>query len=233
MTEEEKELASSFQEEETSRGILREEAHREVPREEEMTDEVPQETFRRVPDAKGAPGREVVRHFKRLGRELAMQFLYQCEIAGEEDIAENLANFWNQAELSGKFVEGRIFRKARAYAEKLISGVLEKKDRIDSLLEKFSRQWDISRMPVVDKNIMRVAIFELENCPDIPAVVSIDEAIEIAKEFGSERSGLFINGILNSVKGELPPGSKNPTPPRKAGKAGNPRRNADPHGDKH
>lgn len=164
-----------------------------------------------------APPREVVRHFKRLGRELAMQFLYQYEIAGSDDLAENLENFWKQAELSGKFVEGRIFRKGRAYAEKLIAGVLEKMDHINSQLEKFSRQWDITRMPVVDKNIMRVAIYELENCPDIPAVVSIDEAIEISKEFGSERSGLFINGILNSIKGELPPGSKNPPPPR-AGK---------------
>lgn len=168
---------------------------------------------------KEANTREPVRHFKRLGRELAMQFLYQCEIAGSEDFVENLDNFWCQAELSGKFVEGRVFRKGRAYAEKLIAGVLEKMEHINSLLEKYSRQWDISRMPVVDKNIMRVAIYELENCPDIPAVVSIDEAIEISKEFGSERSGLFINGILNSVKGELPPGTKNP-PPQKTAKTG-------------
>ena len=67
---------------------------------------------------KEANTREPVRHFKRLGRELAMQFLYQCEIAGSEDFVENLDNFWSQAELSGKFVEGRVFRKGRAYAEK-------------------------------------------------------------------------------------------------------------------
>lgn len=165
---------------------------------------------------KSHSGREVVRHFKRLGRELAMQFLYQYEIAGSDDLAENLENFWKQAELSGKFAEGRIFRKGRAYGEKLIGGVLEKMDHINSLLEKFSRQWDITRMPVVDKNIMRVAIYELENCPDIPSVVSIDEAIEISKEFGSERSAVFINGILNSVKAQLPPGCKNPPPHRPA-----------------
>ena len=179
-----------------------------------------------------APTREVVRHFKRLGRELAMQFLYQYEIAGSDDLTENLENFWKQAEYSGKFAEGRIFRKGRAYAEKLIAGVLEKMDHINSLLEKFSRQWDITRMPVVDKNIMRVAIYELENFPDIPAVVSIDEAIEISKEFGSERSGLFINGILNSVKGELPPGSKNPPPPRTGKGTARPRNNANSIGEK-
>ena len=65
-------------------------------------------------------------------------------------------------------------------------------------------------MPVVDRNIMRVAIFELEFCPDIPALVSIDEAIEISKDFSSEKSGIFINGILNGVKDSLPAGAKNP-----------------------
>lgn len=165
---------------------------------------------------KSSSSRPPVRHFKRLGRELAMQFLYQYEIAGSDDLAENLENFWTQAALSGKFAEGRIFRKGRSYAEKLIAGVLEKMDGINGKLEKFSKQWDITRMPLVDKNIMRVAIYELENCPDIPAVVSIDEAIEISKEFGSERSAVFINGILNSVKAQLPPGCKNPPPHRPA-----------------
>lgn len=195
-----------------------------VFQEEDFAEEEFREISEKFAGKKTSSTREVVRHFKRLGRELAMQFLYQYEIAGSDDLAENLENFWKQAELSGKFVEGRIFRKGRSYAEKLIAGVLEKMDHINATLEKFSRQWDITRMPVVDKNIMRVAIYELENCPDIPAVVSIDEAIEISKEFGSERSGLFINGILNSVKSELPPGSKNPPPPkpaRNSGKNGN------------
>ena len=153
-------------------------------------------------------------HFKRLGRELSMQFLFQCDLAGMDELAEKLNNFWLQAELSGEFPDGRVFRKARSYAEKIIAGVCEHETEIDSIICKVSDRWDISRMSAVDRNIIRVAIYELCYCPDIPVLVSINEAIEIAKEFSSEKSGMFINGILNSVKDTLPPDAKTP-----AGKA--------------
>ena len=149
-------------------------------------------------------------HFKRMGRELAMQYLFQCDLAGNDNLSESLENFWTQAEESGEFPSNRIFRKARNYAEKIIAGVYEHEQEIDRTIESFSKKWDIDRMPVVDRNIMRVAIFELEFCPDIPALVSIDEAIEISKDFSSEKSGIFINGILNGVKDSLPDGAKNP-----------------------
>ena len=150
-------------------------------------------------------------HFKRLGRELAMQFLFQCDLAGMSDLAESLENFWTQAEMSGEFPSDRIFRKARSYAEKIIAGVCEHESEIDKIIRSVSDKWDISRMPVVDRNIIRVAIFELYYCPDIPALVSIDEAIEIAKDYSSGKSGIFINGLLNTVKDQLPPHSKIPT----------------------
>ena len=121
-------------------------------------------------------------HFKRMGRELAMQYLFQCDLAGNDNLSESLENFWTQAEESGQFPSNRIFRKARNYAEKIIAGVYEHEQEI----------------------------FELEFCPDIPALVSIDEAIEISKDFSSEKSGIFINGILNGVKDSLPAGAKNP-----------------------
>ncbi len=143
-------------------------------------------------------------HFKRMGRELAMQYLFQCDLMGEDRSGPTMENFWEQAEESGEFPSNRIFRKARAYAEKLIGGVQEKEGEIDELLEKFSWKWDLGRMSAVDRNIMRVAIYELKYCPDIPPLVSIDEAIEIAKDFSSEKSGIFINGILNGVKDTLP-----------------------------
>ena len=149
-------------------------------------------------------------HFKRLGRELAMQFLFECDLAGMDNLAENLKNFWEQAERSGEFPSPRIFRKARAYAEKIISGVCEHEADIDSLISSISEKWDISRMSAVDRNIIRVAIFELFHCPDIPALVSINEAIEIAKDYSSVKSGGFINGLLNTVKSQLPPHSKIP-----------------------
>lgn len=147
---------------------------------------------------------KVVRHFKRLGRELAMQFLYECELAGKDELAEALANFFLQAEESGKFIEGRLFVKGQKYAQKLIAGVLLNEEEIDSLLQQFSEKWDMKRMPLVDKNIMRVAVYEMKYCPEIPLLVSIDEAIEISKEFGTEKSSFFINGILNGVKSVLP-----------------------------
>lgn len=149
-------------------------------------------------------------HFKRLGRELAMQFLFQCDLAGMSDLAESLENFWAQAEMSGEFPSIRIFRKARSYAEKIIAGVCEHESEIDEVIRGVSDKWDISRMPVVDRNIIRVAVFELHHCPDIPALVSIDEAIEIAKDYSSGKSGTFINGLLNAIKDQLPPHAKNP-----------------------
>jgi len=149
-------------------------------------------------------------HFKRLGRELAMQFLFQCDLAGMNDLAAGMENFWTQAEQSGKFPAGRVFRKARTYAEKLISGVCEHEDEINDVIAKVSDRWDISRMSAVDRNIIRVAVFELFHCPDIPALVSINEAIEIAKDFSSVQAGNFINGILNAIKDTLPPSVKIP-----------------------
>lgn len=154
-------------------------------------------------------------HFKRLGRELAMQYLFQCDVAGMENFDQSLDNFWKQAECSGEFPTNRVFRKARCYAEKIIAGVFEHEMDIDKIIRDFSDRWDIERMPVVDRNIIRVAIYELYHCPDIPALVSIDEAIEIAKDFSSGKSGIFINGILNGVKDSLPPGIKDPAPLRK------------------
>jgi N utilization substance protein B len=141
-------------------------------------------------------------HYKRLGRELAMQFLFQNDMNGG-DFDRALIQFWKQAELSGAFSEARTFRKGAKYAEKIIRGVMEGKEDIDSVIASFSQKWDMTRMACVDRNILRVAVYEMTQCPDIPPIVSIDEAVGIAKEFSSEKSGMFINGILNGVKDSL------------------------------
>jgi N utilization substance protein B len=146
-------------------------------------------------------------HFKRMGRELAMQYLFQCDVNSEAAKPETLERFWLQAEDSGTFPENRHFRKAKTYAEKLILGVTNNLAVIDETIEGFSKKWELDRMAVVDRNILRVAIFELSSCPDIPPLVSIDEAIEISKEFGAEKSGMFINGILNGVKDSVKSGT--------------------------
>jgi transcription antitermination protein NusB len=82
----------------------------------------------------------------------------------------------------------------------LTSGVVHNRAAIDSIVERFSKHWKLGRMSCVDRNILRIAVFEMLRCPDIPAKVSINEAIEIGKKFGTEDSGAFINGILDSIR---------------------------------
>ena len=142
-------------------------------------------------------------HNKRMGRELAMQYLYLKDMSpateSEEDAVCARNMFWEQAENNDLANDERVFKKAKNYAEKLIDGVLFYIDEIDEILESFSEKWDISRMAAVDRNIIRIAVYELKHCPEIPVLVSIDEAIEIAKSYAAEKSGVFINGILNGT----------------------------------
>ncbi len=99
--------------------------------------------------------------------------------------------------------------KVRPFFMKLVKGVLTAQPQIDALIERFSKNWRVQRMSCVDRNVMRVAVFEMLFCPDIPPKVSINEAIDVAKKFGSEESGAFINGIVDSIRiaieeGEIP-----------------------------
>ena len=142
-------------------------------------------------------------HFKRLGRELAMQYLFECDLRDSVTEPNTMEDFWVQAEESGEFTDPRVFRRARAYAETLIAHVQANDDVITGYLGSFSEKWDVDRMSAVDRNIMKVAVAEMLYCPDIPHLVSIDEAIEISKDFSDEKSGVFINGILNGIKNEI------------------------------
>jgi len=142
-------------------------------------------------------------HFKRLGRELAMQYLFECDIRSSVSEPGTMEDFWTQAEESGEFPDSRVFRRARAFAELLIGHVQANDDVVTGYLSKFSEKWDVERMSAVDRNIMKVAVAEMLYCADIPHLVSIDEAIEISKDFSDERSGVFINGILNGIKNEI------------------------------
>jgi N utilization substance protein B len=84
-----------------------------------------------------------------------------------------------------------------------VNGVIDEKDQIDALVERFSQNWKIHRMSCVDRNVMRIAVYELLYCDDIPPKVSINEAVDIGKKFGSQESGAFINGIMDSIRGAL------------------------------
>jgi N utilization substance protein B len=126
---------------------------------------------------------------RRKSRELAMQALFYI------DMVQNDSN-----ELLERFcVNFNPSKKARPFFLKLVNGVIQAKSEIDSIIENFSDNWKISRMSCVDRNIIRIAVYELLYCQDIPPKVSINEAIDVGKQFGTELSGAFINGILDSI----------------------------------
>ena len=138
---------------------------------------------------------------RRRGRELALQALYQMEVAepGSIAAARNLWSHFGEPEETQRF------------AAELVEGVLEHRERIDALIVASSEHWRLSRLPQVDRNILRVATYELLGCPDVPASVAIDEAIEIAKRFGSDESSQFVNGVLDHIAASL--GARAPGPP--------------------
>jgi len=93
-----------------------------------------------------------------------------------------------------------VSKNAKPFFLRLVDGVKACEDELDGLIERFSDNWKISRMSGVDRNLMRVAVYELLYCEDIPPKVSINEAIDIGKRFGTEHSSAFINGILDSIR---------------------------------
>jgi N utilization substance protein B len=126
---------------------------------------------------------------RRKGRELALQALYQIEMTGDASGAA-VDRFLNHFEGSGQ---------AKDFARRLVSGVISQQPRIDRLIEKSTEHWKLMRLAKVDLMILRMATYELVFCPDIPFQVSLDEAIEIGKRFGTTDSATFINGVLDHV----------------------------------
>ncbi|KAB2663097.1 MAG: transcription antitermination factor NusB [Verrucomicrobia bacterium] len=151
---------------------------------------------------------------RREAREKAVQFLFQHDMNPPEDLGLAFEQFWHNSRLN-VFLDGRgptwgekvelppaseEDTATRQFAEGLVRGVLENRDRIDGILVKQAHNWDMHRMAVVDRNIMRLAIYEMLCRDDIPPVVSINEAVDIAKKFSTAESGKFVNGILDKVK---------------------------------
>lgn len=126
---------------------------------------------------------------RRRAREIALQVLYQLDI-GRGDPGEVLNLYWENF---------RPSQKAREFCQRLIEGVRRSQDQIDPLIEENSENWSLKRMAMVDRNILRLATFELLHCPDIPFKVTLNEAIELAKRFGADDSPAFINGILDKI----------------------------------
>ena len=122
-------------------------------------------------------------------RDLALKFLYQIDIT-KEDSSCALAHFWQQH---------KVRKPIREFTTQIIRGTLTNLAQIDSVISKYAENWQLKRMAVIDRNILRLASFELLFLEDIPPKVSINEAVELAKKFGDVESGRFVNGILDKI----------------------------------
>ena len=156
---------------------------------------------------------------RREARERAVQFLFQHDLNTPDNLEVELATFWNsqraaaiEDEKSGPAKWGEKSElppptveeaETRLFAEPLIKGVIEHRDVIDEHIKKHCRNWDFHRIAAVDRNVMRLAIYEMLHREDIPPVVSINEAVDIAKKFSTQDSGKFVNGILDKIRGEI------------------------------
>jgi N utilization substance protein B len=135
---------------------------------------------------------------RRKAREVALQFLYQLDLHGETDPSPHAAEFWARHPLDAD---------TREFADGLVRGVKAAQAKVDDIVTRFTEHWDLDRMAVVDRNILRLAVYELGWRAETPPKVVINEAIEIAKKFGTRESSRFINGILDRVHRELRPAS--------------------------
>jgi len=126
---------------------------------------------------------------RRKSREFAIQILYQIEI-NKSDAEHALQTFWENYHYPDDIKE---------FTNHLVKGTSEHKNQIDQMIVKTAKNWSFNRITPVDRNILREAIFEMFYCPDIPYKVTLNEAIELGKKFGSEKSGAFINGVLDNV----------------------------------
>jgi len=126
-------------------------------------------------------------------RTCAVQFLFQRDFNTDE-LDAALSEFWS---------ERKAGPKVRQFSEELIRGVEGCREDLDLRLRRYAENWDLKRMGAVDRNVMRVALFEMLYRSDIPPVVSINEAVDLAKELSSDESGRFVNGILDRARRDI------------------------------
>ena len=133
---------------------------------------------------------------RRSAREAALQFLFQDdfvlkELRPSEDLQERFSDFCSLYQVN---------KKARPYILKLIQGTIDHCEAIDAQIEANAKNWRLSRIAATDRNLIRIAVYEMLYCDDVPDQVAMNEALEIAKRFGSHDSPAFINGVLDGIK---------------------------------
>ena len=127
---------------------------------------------------------------RRKAREHALQILFQLDIKKEKPSASILKHFW---------AEYQSDEEVKVFSEEIVKGTFKHLTEINKLIHQCAKNWSLDRMAVVDRNVLRMAVYEILYRMDIPTSVTINEAIEIAKKFGTDESGAFVNGILDSV----------------------------------
>ncbi len=135
-----------------------------------------------------------------MGRELALQWLFQIDVGHlpPEEVMATVPEEILDEEDEGTAQRVALEEEGVGFAQKLVHGVINDRQRIDEIIEKYAKGWPIDRMAAIERNVLRIALCEILNMADIPASVSIDEAVEIAKHFGTDDSGKFVNGILGA-----------------------------------
>ena len=126
-------------------------------------------------------------------RERALQILFQYDIHGKPDVW--LEEFWKQH---------KVREDEKVFAERLVQGVMQHKAELDTLIGRYAINWKVSRMQIVDRNILRMGVYELLWLDEVPAKVTMNESIELAKSFGDDEAAKFVNGILDKVLSSEP-----------------------------
>lgn len=132
---------------------------------------------------------------RRDGREWALQIIFSMDLNTRENLGQVFDYFFE--------VYADSDAQTREFTESIVKGVVKERLKIDAKIEAYADSWSISRMGVVDRNVLRIAIYELMFCKDIPAAVVLNEAIDLAKYFSDSESGRFVNGILDRAVREL------------------------------
>jgi N utilization substance protein B len=142
---------------------------------------------------------------RRRAREFALQILYQLDVQEQLSDEQALGMFWRNFAATAE-AEGAMaadLGEIQPFAEKLVRGVRENLTALDAQIQGASKNWRLERMARVDRNLLRLALYELKHVDDVPAKVAINEAIEIAKRYGTNESSAFVNGILDRCREEL------------------------------
>lgn len=133
-------------------------------------------------------------HNRRQQRRFAFQVVYALNFSSQmtkDDLSASFDNFWIE--------ENPDFSREDSYAWELAEGVFDNQEKLDSIIDTYSQHWKLSRIAKVELTILRLALFEMLLCSDIPARVAINEAIELAKDFGDDNSKTFVNGVLDAA----------------------------------